>query len=350
MKLMIKRYIFIAILASFCLFAHSQAGYGVYSFLDLPVSSRLAALGGTNVSLRDNDINFSFQNPALLTSDSHNMIGLNIANYLADIQFGSAVYSRTIGCDNYFAVGIQYVDYGSFMGYNEINDSTQGFGAKDYALSLIYARPITEKFSIGATLKPIYSAFESYTSFGIAMDAGINYNDSANLFSAGLVFKNVGKQLKGYYSDEDGQHLEPLPFNIQFGLTKKFLYAPLRISFTMHNLQQWNLNYKSTNQPTETLGSTSSSSNKISFVDMAFRHTIIGLEFIPSKKFYLTAAYNHRRQKEMSMPGFKSGAGFSFGGGIKVSKFQVGFGMTQFQVGNYAYQFSISTMLNEFRM
>jgi hypothetical protein len=24
--------------------------------------------------------------------------------------------------------------------------------------------------------------------------------------------------------------------------------------------------------------------------------------------------------------------------------------MTQFQVGNYAYQFSISTMLNEFRM
>ena len=83
---------------------------------------------------------------------------------------------------------------------------------------------------------------------------------------------------------------------------------------------------------------------------MAFRHTIIAVEFVPSKKFYLTAAYNHRRQQEMSMPGFKSTAGFSFGGGIKISKFQVGFGMTQFQVGNYAYQFSISTSLNEFRM
>ena len=289
MNLTNKKYIFILILAFFSLFAHSQAGYGVYSFLDLPISSRLAALGGTNVSLRDNDINFSFQNPALLTSESHNMIGLNIANYLSDIQFGSAVYSRTFGCDNYFAIGMQYVDYGSFMGYNEINDSTQGFGAKDYALNLIYARPITEKFTVGVTLKPIYSAFESYTSFGLALDAGVNYNDSANLFSAGLVFKNVGKQLKGYYSDEDGQHLEPLPFNIQLGITKKFLHAPLRFSFTMHNLQQWDLSYRSTNQPTETLG-TNVSNTRISFIDMAFRHSIITMEFIPSKKFYLSAA------------------------------------------------------------
>jgi len=52
----------------------------------------------------------------------------------------------------------------------------------------------------------------------------------------------------------------------------------------------------------------------------------------------------------MTMSGFKTGAGFSYGGGIRLYKFQVGFGMTQFQVGNYAYQFSISTSLNEFRL
>lgn len=337
------------VLTSACLFAFSQAGSGVYQFLDLPISSRLAALGGTNVSLRDNDINFAFQNPALLTAETHNMIGLNMANYLSDIQFGSAVYGRTVGCDNYFAIGIQYVDYGTFRGFTELNDSTGNFSAKDYAVSLIYSRPITEMFTVGVTLKPVYSVLERYTSFGMAMDAGVNYNDSAKLFSAGLVFRNMGTQFKGYYSDEDGQHLESLPFNVQLGLTKKFKHAPLRFSFTMHNLQKWNLSYKSTNQPTESLG-TAGTSNKISFIDMAFRHTIFAMEFVPSKKFYLTGAYSHRRQKEMSMPGFKSMAGFSFGGGIKVSKFQVGFGMTQFQVGNFAYQFSISTSLNEFRM
>ena len=47
--------------------AFPQAGRGVYRFLELPVSSRAAAVGGHNVSLRDNDVNFALMNPALLT-------------------------------------------------------------------------------------------------------------------------------------------------------------------------------------------------------------------------------------------------------------------------------------------
>ena len=80
--------------------AFSQAGNSVYSFLDLPVSSRIAALGGTNVSLRDNDLNFAFRNPAMLTHETHNSLGVNMANYLADIQFGSAMYARNFGKKN----------------------------------------------------------------------------------------------------------------------------------------------------------------------------------------------------------------------------------------------------------
>lgn len=72
-----------------------QAGYGVYQFLDLPVSARQAALGGFNISVRDNDLNFAFQNPALLTSATSGMIGLNVANYLSDIRFGSVMYGFT---------------------------------------------------------------------------------------------------------------------------------------------------------------------------------------------------------------------------------------------------------------
>lgn len=339
---------FLFILTS-CLQVFSQAGQGVYQFLNLPVSSRLAALGGTNVSLRDNDLNFAFQNPSLLTAEMHNVVGLNMANYLADIQFGSAVYSRTFGTKNYLAVGIQYVDYGVFKETTELNEIIGEFSAKDYAMSLIYARPITDKITVGATLKPIYSAYEHYTSFGVAMDAGVNYKSTSNLFSAGLVLRNIGTQFKGYYSDEIGQHYEPLPFDIQLGLSKKLAHAPLRLSFTLHNLQKWDLSYQSTNQVTDMLEDTTSS-NDIGFIDMAFRHSIIAVEFVPTKSFYITASYNHRRHAEMKMSGFKSMAGFSFGGGIKLYKFHVGFGMTQFQVGNYSYQFSISTSLNEFRL
>lgn len=350
-----KGFIILFIFSLLSLSAFSQAGYGVYQFLDLPVSSRLAALGGTNVSLRDNDINFAFQNPALLTSETNNVISLSMANYLADIKFGTAVYGKTIGDKNYFAVGVQYVDYGSFKFANELNDQTGDvyFTAKDLALNIAYARPITNQITVGATLKPVYSAYETYTSYGAAMDAGVSYNDSANLFSAGFVLRNIGTQFKGYYSDTDGQHFEPLPFSVELGISKKLEHAPLRFSLTLHHLQSWDLSYQSTNQPiTDVTTSTTTPTTKksIGFVDMAFRHAILAAEFVPSKNFYLTIGYNHRRQQEMSMSGFKNLSGFSFGGGVKLYKFHVGFGMTQFQVGNYAYQFSISTSLNEFRL
>ena len=347
---MIKRFFILFLTITFSFLAYSQAGTGVYQFLDLPVSSRLAALGSINVSLRDNDINLAFQNPALLTSGTNNMLGLNMANYLADIKFGTAVYGRNFGDKNYFALGIQYIDYGTFQEASDLNVlSGQTFTAKDMALYLMYARPLSNKVTVGVTLKPVYSVYEIYTSYGLAADVGVSYNDSARLLSAGLVFKNMGTQIKGYYSEDGSQHLEPLPFDIQLGITKKLNHAPLRFSLTLDNLQHWDLSYESTNQSTDNLTTTTTGS-KIGFFDMALRHTVLAAEFIPSKNFYLTVAYNDRRQQEMTMSGFKTGAGFSYGGGIRLYKFQVGFGMTQFQVGNYAYQFSISTSLNEFRL
>ncbi|MFV0392221.1 MAG: type IX secretion system protein PorQ [Paludibacteraceae bacterium] len=341
-----KKILLAALLISVSISSFSQAGRGVYRFVELPVSSRAAAVGGYNVSMRDNDVNFALMNPALLTQETGGVIGLNMANYLAGIKFGSAIYGHTINEENLLSIGVQYIDYGKFSGYDEYGLYTEDFTAKDMALYVSYARPLNDFFTVGATLKPIFSAYERYTSFGVAMDLGINY--SAELFSAGLVVKNAGVQLKGYYVDDDGQHRESLPFDIQLGITKKFEHAPLRLSFTAHNLHSWNLaSYQTKNNTQTSLDGTVTEKN-VSFIDMAFRHLVIGIDFIPSENFYVSAGYNHRRNREMTMEGFKSLAGFSFGAGVKLYKFQVGFGMTQFQAGHNAYQFSISTNLNEF--
>jgi hypothetical protein len=336
------------ILLFLSLFELAYAGNGVFQFLDLPVSSRMAALGGKHVSMSDPDINFAMLNPALLDKRTDNMIGLNMANYLADIQFGSAIYGKSFGSNN-FALGVQYIDYGTFKKTSEFNEILGEFTAKDISLSLIYSRRLTPELSAGVTLKPIYSAYEAYTSFGAALDLGISYQLQEKLFSAGLVFRNIGTQFKGYYSDVDGQHYEPLPFDIQLGASYKLEHAPFRVSLTMHNLHQWDLNYID-NENSMIDYEREDYVSVISFGDMAFRHAVIGVEFIPGKNLYLVGSYNHRRHQELKMNGFKSMAGFSFGGGIRISKFQVGFGVSQFQVGNSAYLFSISTSLNEFKL
>lgn len=321
---------------------------GVFQFLDLPASARMASLGGKNVSIMDHDINFALLNPSLLSNGSHNMVGLNMANYLADIRFGSAIYGRSLG-RNHFALGIQYVDYGSFKETTEYNEILGEFTAKDMSLSMIYSRTLSSRLSAGATLKPVYSAYERYVSYGVALDMGLHFHSLSELFSAGFVIRNLGTQFKGYYKDADGQHLEPLPLDVQLGLTQKLEHAPFRFSLTMHQLHRWNLYYVN-NSKSLTDFERTELMPEISPLDMAFRHAVVGVEFLPGKNFYLAGSYNHRRHQELKMDGFKSMAGFSFGGGIKISHFQVGFGTSTFQVGNVAYLFSVTTSLDEFKL
>lgn len=324
-----------------------QVGRGVYRFLELPVSARIASLGGQNVSIKDNDINFAFNNPALLTDQSSGVIGLNYANYLADIKYGSAIYAHNVNADNYLSLGVQYIDYGRFDGYDSKGQQTGEFTAKDMALYMTYARPLSQNLTIGATLKPIFSVLERYTSIAIATDVGIHYQHK--LFGVGMTFKNIGTQLKSYYQEQDGsQHREALPFEIQLGMSKKFQHAPIRLSATLHHLHRWHIADYHAHLSQKTSIDGTVKEEKISWLDMAFRHAIIGVEFLPTDHFYLSLGYHHRRHQEMGIEGYKSMAGFSFGGGIKLYKFQVGFGMTQYQAKNYAYQFSITTNLNEF--
>jgi hypothetical protein len=320
--------------------AFAQTGQTTLEFLEQPTSARITALGGANVSLADDDLNMVFQNPALLSAKMKNSIGLNYAYSYSDIMTGTAVYGFAPNDRNFFSVGAQYVDYGTFIETDEVNNELGTFTAKDMALYVSYARKLSENFQIGATLKPVFQAWERKTSFGLGADVGLNYNDVENEFSAGLVFRNIGAQLIGFESEQTGEYREALPFNIELGASWKLAHAPLRFSLTLHNLQRWNFPYISENQKT--------AQKEANFADKAFRHAIIGVELVPSKNFYIAAGYNHRRAAELRSEDFKSMAGFSFGAGVRISMFQVGFGMGNFAKGFSTYHFTLATSLDAF--
>ena len=101
------------------------------------------------------------------------------------------MYGFNRDSNNYFAVGIHYVDYGKFDKRDENNVNEGSFTAKDMALHAVYAHRFTDRVTAGITFKPVYSVYESYTSFGVAFDAGVSYNSASSLFSAGLVLKNM---------------------------------------------------------------------------------------------------------------------------------------------------------------
>lgn len=310
------------------------AGSSVFHFLNLPASSRLNALGGENVSIADDDISMAFINPALLTAHTDKVLQLNYAYYLAGTMFGSAMYGHNYH-DNYFAVGVHYLDYGK-MDYADEMGQLLGttFGAKDICVNLMYARQLGPLFRIGATLKPIFSVYEQYTSFAMGADVGAHFQIADSTFQMGLALRNVGWQLKAFYEEDFGQHTEMLPINLELGLTYRLPHAPLRFSMTAHNLQRWNI---------------APAGEEVKWHDMLFRHTIWSIDIVPkSEKFYLTASYNHRRQAEMTLKDVRSLAGLSFGVGMKLYKFRLGFALSQFTKSNMTYQVSLSTDINSF--
>jgi hypothetical protein len=337
---------FIAI--SLCLSAFSQAGKGVYQFLNLPIDARSVSLGGINVTVNDGDFNLAMNNPALLSRESSNMLTLNYSNYLADINYGSVGFAHYVGKDtnNIIGLGVNYFDYGKFQGYTEEDQPTTTFTAKDIAVHLMYARLLPKGFSVGAIVKPVYSVYELYSSAGMAFDIGAAYHNDTALVDVGIVLKNAGFMFDGYYSIEGKQHREPLPLNLLFGVSKKFKHAPIRLSFTMHNMQTWNLGY----ERSSTIEDEYDNGNvkKVNWINMFFRHTIFSAEFLLHKNFSLTASFNPRRRAEMNIPDVRTIAGFAAGAQFKIKMFRAGFSVTQYQVGALSYNFTLSTNLSEF--
>ncbi|HSY60581.1 MAG TPA: hypothetical protein VK796_01845, partial [Cytophaga sp.] len=57
-----------------------------YSFLEVPVAARQAAVGGYNVSIRDKDVAMGYSNPALLNDTVHKTVSFTYQPFFADIK------------------------------------------------------------------------------------------------------------------------------------------------------------------------------------------------------------------------------------------------------------------------
>ena len=357
----LKKIVFLVLCTwSICTFGQvSNAGRSVFSFMSLPASSRLNALGGSNVSLSDGDISMGMCNPALLHANSHMNLQLNYSYYLPGTMFGSVLYGHNFGeakgladpekpeKPNYFAVGIHYLDYGRMTYADEYGTQTGGsFGARDILIDVMYARQLGRMFKVGVTLKPVYSIYESYSSFAIGADVGAHFLTPDSTFQMGLVLQNIGWQIKGFYSEEGGSNHEMLPLNLQLGLTYRVKHAPLRFHLQIHNMQTWYLTYEwNSLDKSPTTGEIIP--HDVKWYDMMFRHTIWAIEIVPkSEKFYVSLSYNHRRRAELQLTDQKSLAGFALGVGVKIKQARVGFAISQLTKSNFSYQLGLTLDIN----
>lgn len=291
--------------------SRAQESQEVYSFLRLPVSAHVAALGGDNITLSDDDPTLVFANPALINQVSDKSLNLNFMTYMEGSKSASASFTKGYKDRATWSVGAQYMDYGSMKETTINNEDLGNFSAKDIALAGTFAYKLSNTINGGITARFISSSIASYSSAAIAVDLGLNYTDSISSWSVSLVAKNLGGQIAAY-DDE----FERIPLDIQFGISKRLVGSPLRLHATLSRLNNWDQGF--------------------------IKHLAVGADLLLGHGIYVAAGYNFRRSSEMKIEDDEGksnhGAGVSFGAGLQLQRFKL-------QAAYAKYHVSASSLL-----
>ncbi len=312
------------------LLCFAQDGTRVYEFVNITTSPRQAALGGNAQSGWDNDPNMSYWNPALASEYSHGMLSLNYINYLADVNFGtlSAVYQYDD--DEFFSLHGQYVDYGDFRGFDEFDNPTADFTARDIAVSFGYARLLSDFFSVGAAIKYINSRIETYSSHAVAADFGIVYHDPDYNTNVSLAVRNLGFQIETYAGTK-----EKMPVQVNLGMSHRLEHVPLELSVTLHDLQKFDISV-----PFDDNG------QKTKFGRKVIDHVSMGAELFPGQGFNLRLGYNFKRGSELKIEDNRTFAGLTYGFGLRISYFRFDFAHANYYQGSNTNHFGLTIDLD----
>jgi hypothetical protein len=303
-------------------------GSAIYSVLTLQSSAKTAALGMDFLPCFTEDVSAIINNPSTISERNHNDIGITYTSLFNGINQTSLAYSHSIDKIGNLALGVQYLNYGSFDMTEENGDVVGKFTAADYVFTLSWGKILDSNVFIGANLKPVFSQYESYNGFALAIDLAASYQSSDRTWALSLMARNMGKQIKKLANEDFS-----LPFDLQLSASKKLAHAPLTVYAAITDLHRWNLREDDPLNPRDEIdlnGEITKENKFVGIIDNAFRHLQIGVEFTPSKYFYIAAGYSWKRNREMQINDAFSIAGLSYGIGINYSRFRLSYSRNEY--------------------
>ena len=296
----------------------AQESQEVYSFLRLPVSAHVAALGGDNITRTDDDATVIFHNPALISNVTDKSLNLNFMTYMEGAKTASASFFKAYKERATWGVAAQYMDYGTMKETTVENIETGTFSARDVALAGSFAYLLSNRISGGITARFITSHIASYNSAAVAIDLGINYFDTDRGWSLSAVAKNLGGQIAAYEDD-----FERIPLDLQLGITKRLVGSPLRLSATLSRLNSWDQGF--------------------------IKHLAVGADLLLGDNIYVAAGYNFRRSSEMKINDDEGdsnhGAGLSLGAGLQLERFKLHVAYAKYHVSANSLLINVSYTL-----
>lgn len=178
----------------------SKAGAAGAQELLIPVGAKMIALGGGNLSTVSG-VEAMYWNPAGVSS----MTGNTEVTFFNGDNIGGIKTSYFAGAFNFgdvgvFSFSIKTLDFGDIPVTTETATSGTGesFSPTYITTSVGYSNALTDRIKVGVTLNLISEKIIRTSATGVAIDAGLQYNNLANIngLSFGVVLKNLGPSMK----------------------------------------------------------------------------------------------------------------------------------------------------------
>ena len=346
----VKKYVFIFILCILSLVLKAQVTGGQFAFeyLGLANSPHISALGGISIADPENDIAFAIQNPAMMRAGLHNQLNLDYNAYYSGIGITNLQYGYHVAQINTsFFFAMQYLSYGDITQTDNTGNGTGIIHPADFSSTIGASKSYGEHWRYGADIKFAHSSLTSlYSASAVLTDVGINYYDTSSKWDFGATAKNMGVMVKNYTSGNS----EPVPFDLQFGVSKQLKHVPLKLFMTIHHLYEWEIRYADPSMisPTNVLGTTDTTTNKANyFGDKLFRHFIFGAELSLAHRLTLTASYNDLQRRELALETQPGLAGFAFGVGLHLNLFDVHYARTYYHITGAYNEIGFNMALNK---
>ncbi|MFA7287471.1 MAG: PorV/PorQ family protein [Melioribacteraceae bacterium] len=178
-------------------YGQSKVGTTAANFLNIPVGPRATSMGGAFVAVA-NDVTSAFWNPGGLSRLEGNEFSASTANWLVDTKLNWIGLAFKLDDDQTVAISLNQLDYGEeeITTASQPNGTGERWSAMDVAFGLSYARNLTDRFSIGTTIKYIQQRIWNESASAFAVDIGLLFKTQFNGLRIGMNISNFGTEMK----------------------------------------------------------------------------------------------------------------------------------------------------------
>jgi hypothetical protein len=221
----------------------SKVGTAVAQFLKIGVGARAVGMGETFAAVA-NDVSTLYWNPAGITNLKTVSVGVSHSQWFADISH--EYFALVVPLSTSDVIGVSAIALNT--GEQEVTTVEQPDGTgiyydvSDVAIGLTYSRALTDRFSVGLTVKYIQQTLYNETANTVAVDIGTylrtgfhnlvvamcisNFGGSMQLEGNDLIaLIDINGGISGEYNPDARLKTEswPLPLNFRVGIAMDFV-------------------------------------------------------------------------------------------------------------------------------